>query len=131
MVQIHVDTWRLDLPPLPGTFLSFNISAKPVWPSLSSLQPSEIEKLRDRSRAAQLDHFLESPLFGKFESGLRAVPLASLILPYAGFGSNKVVPARERGRKERQCYGSDQTPICEAQYRHSKSKDAYFAPLGA
>ncbi|AEU39105.1 hypothetical protein AciX8_4836 [Granulicella mallensis MP5ACTX8] len=59
MVQIHVDTWRLDLSPLSGTFLSFNISAKPVWPSLSSLQSSEIEKLRDRSRAAQLDHFLE------------------------------------------------------------------------
>src|ERR1700680_3459245 len=63
MVQIHVDTWRLDLPPLPGTFLSFNISAKPVWPSLSSLQPSEIEKLRN----TQLDHFLESPaVIGKF-----------------------------------------------------------------
>jgi hypothetical protein len=60
LVPIDVDTWRLDLPSLSGTFLSFDIRAKPVWSPLSSLQSSETNKLRDRSRAEPLNHFLKS-----------------------------------------------------------------------
>jgi hypothetical protein len=63
VVPIHVDAWRLDLSPLPRTFLPFDIRAKPVWPLLSSLQSSETCKLRDCSFAAPLNSFLESPVY--------------------------------------------------------------------
>ena len=41
VVSIHLDAWRLDLPPLPGLFLSLVNRAKPVRPSESSLQSSQ------------------------------------------------------------------------------------------
>lgn len=75
VVSILLDTWRMDLPPLPGIILLLNIRAKPVWSLLSSLQSAQTFPHRSRDCTLELNGYRE---VGFSASSVRSVQYDSV-----------------------------------------------------